>query len=280
MDLGFAVLLAFFVLFVLGFPVVFAILIPSIAYIAWSGIPLATVAQRVLYALELLPAGRRAGVHLRRQPDERRGHHREDLSLRQHARRPPARRARAGEHRRQPDLLRRLRRGARRCRRHRPHRDQGDEGRGLSGAVRGGADRRLGHRRADLPAVDPGHHLCGRDLDLGDPAAGRRHHPGAGLRRHADDRDRDRRLAAQLSALVALADLPRAVDLVLAGCARAVRAGRPGRRHAVGLLHADRGLGGVRRLHPVHRHRVLSRDDAAASSTAPRSRPCAPRPRC
>jgi tripartite ATP-independent transporter DctM subunit len=59
MDLGFAVLLAFFVLFVLGFPVVFAILIPSIAYIAWSGVPLATVAQRVLYALDSFPAGRR-----------------------------------------------------------------------------------------------------------------------------------------------------------------------------------------------------------------------------
>ena len=55
MDLGFAVLLVFFVLFVLGFPVVFAILIPSIAYIAWSGIPLATVAQRVLYALDSFP---------------------------------------------------------------------------------------------------------------------------------------------------------------------------------------------------------------------------------
>jgi tripartite ATP-independent transporter DctM subunit len=55
MDLGFAVLLAFFVLFVLGFPVVFAILIPSIAYIAWSGVPLATIAQRVLYALDSFP---------------------------------------------------------------------------------------------------------------------------------------------------------------------------------------------------------------------------------
>ena len=55
MDLGFAVLLAFFVLFVLGFPVVFAILSPSIAYIAWEAIPLATVAQRVLYALDSFP---------------------------------------------------------------------------------------------------------------------------------------------------------------------------------------------------------------------------------
>ena len=55
MDLGFAVLLVFFLLFVLGFPVVFAILIPSIAYIAWTGVPLATVAQRVLYALDSFP---------------------------------------------------------------------------------------------------------------------------------------------------------------------------------------------------------------------------------
>lgn len=55
MEPGFAVLLTFFVLFVLGFPVVFAILIPSIAYIAWSGIPIATIAQRALYALDSFP---------------------------------------------------------------------------------------------------------------------------------------------------------------------------------------------------------------------------------
>jgi tripartite ATP-independent transporter DctM subunit len=55
MDLGFAVLLGFFVLFILGFPVVFAILIPSIAYIAWTGVPIATIAQRVLYALDSFP---------------------------------------------------------------------------------------------------------------------------------------------------------------------------------------------------------------------------------
>jgi tripartite ATP-independent transporter DctM subunit len=55
MDLGVAVLLVFFVLFVLGFPVVFAILIPSVLYIAWEGTPLATVGQRVLYALDSFP---------------------------------------------------------------------------------------------------------------------------------------------------------------------------------------------------------------------------------
>jgi tripartite ATP-independent transporter DctM subunit len=55
MDWGLAVLAIFFVLFVLGVPVVFAILIPSILYIWIEGIPLATVSQRVLYALDSFP---------------------------------------------------------------------------------------------------------------------------------------------------------------------------------------------------------------------------------
>lgn len=55
MDLGLAVILCFFVLFVLGVPVVFSILIPSVLYIWWQDIPLATVGQRVLYALDSFP---------------------------------------------------------------------------------------------------------------------------------------------------------------------------------------------------------------------------------
>ena len=55
MELGTLVLVTFFMLFVAGFPVVFAILIPSLAYIWWEGIPLATVSQRVLYALDSFP---------------------------------------------------------------------------------------------------------------------------------------------------------------------------------------------------------------------------------
>jgi tripartite ATP-independent transporter DctM subunit len=55
MSLGLLVILAFFVLFLLGVPVAFAILLPSIAYILWEGIPLATVAQRTLYALDSFP---------------------------------------------------------------------------------------------------------------------------------------------------------------------------------------------------------------------------------
>jgi tripartite ATP-independent transporter DctM subunit len=55
MELGLLVLAIFFALFVIGFPVVFAILIPSLAYIWWEGIPLATIGQRVLYALDSFP---------------------------------------------------------------------------------------------------------------------------------------------------------------------------------------------------------------------------------
>ena len=55
MSLGILVILAFFVLFLLGVPVAFAILLPSIAYIAYEGIPMATVAQRTLYALDSFP---------------------------------------------------------------------------------------------------------------------------------------------------------------------------------------------------------------------------------
>lgn len=55
MDLGLTVLVGFFTLFVLGVPVVFAILIPSLAYIWWAEIPLATIGQRVLYALDSFP---------------------------------------------------------------------------------------------------------------------------------------------------------------------------------------------------------------------------------
>ena len=55
MSAGVLVILAFFGLFVLGMPVAFAILVPSVVYIALEGIPMATVAQRVLYALDSFP---------------------------------------------------------------------------------------------------------------------------------------------------------------------------------------------------------------------------------
>jgi tripartite ATP-independent transporter DctM subunit len=55
MEWGFIVLAAFFALFILGVPVVFAILLPSLVYIWTQDIPLATVAQRTLYALDSFP---------------------------------------------------------------------------------------------------------------------------------------------------------------------------------------------------------------------------------
>lgn len=55
MSLGLLVIVAFFVLFLLGVPVAFAILLPAIVYIWSEGIPMATVAQRTLYALDSFP---------------------------------------------------------------------------------------------------------------------------------------------------------------------------------------------------------------------------------
>lgn len=53
--MGFLVVAAFLVLFMLGFPVVYAILLPSIAYVVIEGLPLGLLAQRVTYALDSFP---------------------------------------------------------------------------------------------------------------------------------------------------------------------------------------------------------------------------------
>jgi tripartite ATP-independent transporter DctM subunit len=52
---GFLVIGAFLLLFMLGFPVVLAIGIPSVVYLVASGLPLDLVAQRTLYALDSFP---------------------------------------------------------------------------------------------------------------------------------------------------------------------------------------------------------------------------------
>ena len=52
---GFLVVLAFLALFMLGFPVVLAIGLPSIAYLVLNDLPLQMVAQRTLYALDSFP---------------------------------------------------------------------------------------------------------------------------------------------------------------------------------------------------------------------------------
>ena len=272
MDLGFAVLLVFFLLFVLGFPVVFAILIPSIAYIAWSGIPLATVAQRVLYALDSFPLVavpvfifvgnlmNAAGI------TEKIYHFANTL-----AGRLPGGLA-------QVNIVGSL----------------------IFSGVSGAALADVGGiGRIEIKAMkDEGFPVPFAAALTGASAiVGPIFPPSIPVIIYAAATSISaiQLLVAgiipalicvamlmiataivayrrELSALGALADVPRALELVLAGLARAVCTGDPGRRHAVGLLHADRSLGRVRRLHPVYRHLLLSRDDVAASFIPRRGR--------
>lgn len=53
--MGFVVVAAFLALFMMGFPVVYAILLPSIVYVLVEGLPLGLLAQRVTYALDSFP---------------------------------------------------------------------------------------------------------------------------------------------------------------------------------------------------------------------------------
>lgn len=53
--MGYLVIAAFFVLFLAGFPVVYAILLPCIAYVLLEGFPLDLLAQRITYALDSFP---------------------------------------------------------------------------------------------------------------------------------------------------------------------------------------------------------------------------------
>jgi tripartite ATP-independent transporter DctM subunit len=53
--MGFLVVAAFMALFLLGFPVVYAILLPSIAYVLFEGLPFGLLTQRITYALDSFP---------------------------------------------------------------------------------------------------------------------------------------------------------------------------------------------------------------------------------
>lgn len=53
--MGFLVVIAFLSLFILGFPVVYAILLPSIVYVMIEGLPFGLLAQRITYALDSFP---------------------------------------------------------------------------------------------------------------------------------------------------------------------------------------------------------------------------------
>ncbi|MDW5375984.1 TRAP transporter large permease [Halomonas sp. HP20-15] len=53
--MGIALIIGFLALFVLGFPVVYSILIPSIGYVLIEGFPSGLLAQRITYALDSFP---------------------------------------------------------------------------------------------------------------------------------------------------------------------------------------------------------------------------------
>ncbi len=53
--MGIFILVSFLVLFILGFPVIYAILLPSIAYVLINDITIEVLAQRMLYSLDSFP---------------------------------------------------------------------------------------------------------------------------------------------------------------------------------------------------------------------------------
>ena len=116
---------AFTAFFLLGWPVVLAVMIPAVVYVLWNGFPIELIGQRMAYALDSFPL---VAVpvfifvgNLMNQSGITEVIYRFATTL--VGARPW--RARPGQHRRQPDLLRHERRRARRHRRPRPHRGQG-----------------------------------------------------------------------------------------------------------------------------------------------------------
>ena len=55
MEQALLVIAGFVILFLIGFPVITAVLVPSVIYILWNEIPLAMVGQRTIYALDSFP---------------------------------------------------------------------------------------------------------------------------------------------------------------------------------------------------------------------------------
>ena len=53
--MGIVMVAAFLALFLLGFPVIYSILLPSVVYVVAEGLPLGLLAQRVTYALDSFP---------------------------------------------------------------------------------------------------------------------------------------------------------------------------------------------------------------------------------
>ena len=269
---GFLVVVAFLVLFVLGFPVVLAIGIPCIVYIFTKDLPIDLVAQRTLYALDSFPLVAVPVFLFVGSLMNSAGISRYIYKFADTADRPPARRPRAGEHLRQPHLRGHVGLGAGRHRRPRPHRDRRDAQERLLAGVRRGGDELVGDRRADLSAVDPAHHLRHGDGRVGHPAPAGRHPAGIAVRRDADADDRLARDAPQLPACVALADDGRAVARLQARVPGDRGAADPDRRDARGVLHADRDRVGHGALRDPDQQPVLPRAHVAAACSMRRVR--------
>ena len=184
------VIVAFAVLFLFGFPVVVAIAVPAIIYILVADIPLELVAQRMTYALDSFPL---VAVpvfifvgSLMNQSGITSDIYRFAHTL---AGRVPGGLAQVNVI---GSLIFSGVSGA-------AFADIGGLGRievramvraGLHPRLCGRDHRRVGDRRADLPALDPDHHLRVRHHRLDRAAPGRRDHAGVALRRAADDHGR------------------------------------------------------------------------------------------
>ena len=176
---GFLVVLAFLLLFMLGFPVVLAIGMPCIVYIFANGLPIDLIAQRTLYALDSFPLVavpvflfvgslmNSAGIsrYIYRFADTAVGRLPGGLaqvnifgSLIFAGMSGSALADIGGLGRIEIDAMR---------------------SKGFSRAVRRGRDELVRDRRSDLSAVDPAHHLRHCHRRVGDPAAARRHPAGA-----------------------------------------------------------------------------------------------------
>ena len=262
MELGVAVLVAFFALFVVGFPVVFAILIPSLAYIWWEGIPLATIGQRVLYALDsfplvAVPVFIFVGNLMNAGGITDRIYHFSNTL----AGRLPGGLA-------QVNIVGSLI-------------FSGVSGAALAdvggiGKIEIKAMKDEGFPVPFAAALTGASAIVGPIFPPSIPiiiyasvtsisalqllVAGII--PALRLRRDADDRDRHRQHHARtIRAPKRWPTAQGAVGSRSAGRARLADAGCAGRRHAVGHLHADRSFGGLRRLYLPYRRRLLSRDE-------------------
>ena len=166
-------------LVIAGVPIAISLALTAIGAMWWQGGRHA--AHHALPAdvrgHDLVPAARRPLLHPRRQPDEHRRHDAAHLRRGPARRGAPARRAGAGQRRRQRHLRRHVGLGRGRCGGPRHDRDPGHGGGRLRPPLRRSAHRRRLHHRPGDPAQHPVRHLRRTGQRLGGCALPRRHRP-------------------------------------------------------------------------------------------------------